>query len=250
MARIYGLRHVASIQGLDALASNPYLKHFRFDRMIVTAGSERAAEAFFQCTKRRVDRVIPVGLDSEALSVLDKTAQRSIDILGVGSLIPIKNFRSFLEIISKLRADYPALRCTIAGEGPMRPELETYIKEHQLSGTVQLAGRLPRETVLEIMRKSRILLHTSEYEGQGYVLIEALAAGISVVCRDVGYTGNNPNAYRCESLQEMVVALKRLLASPTAPIEPDVLTIDQTVRDFQETYRSPGTNLNTRASGQ
>ena len=68
------------------------------------------------------------------------------------------------------------------------------------------------------MRKSRILLHTSEYEGQGYVLIEALAAGMSVVCRDVGYTGESPNAYRCKSLQEMVAVLKRLLASPTAPV--------------------------------
>src|SRR5262249_13516926 len=155
-------------------------------------------------TGRRVDHIVPTGLGPEALRPIDETLERTIDVLGVGSLTAIKDFESFFEIVSELRRVYPTLQCTIIGEGPQRAELEKYIAEHGLHQTMRLAGRLPRHAVLETMRNAKILLHTARYEGQGYVILEALAAGTRVVCRDVGYTGNGVGVYRCKSNAEML----------------------------------------------
>jgi glycosyltransferase involved in cell wall biosynthesis len=236
LARLNRTKHIASICGQDALASNPYLKHLRFEKMIVTAASANAARAFSESTGRSVDHIIPTGLDREARAGGRSVEHRSIDILGVGSLIPVKNFRLFLEIIAKLKGQFPQLRCMILGDGAERPALERQIQDNALSEVVQLAGQVPREQVLDTMRRAKILLHTATYEGQGYVFLEALAAGMRVVSFDVGYTGNGPSVDLCRSEEEILGVLKTLLARPFDPEEVQVDCIEETARAFEELY--------------
>ncbi len=236
LARTTGARHVATIHGQDALPANPYLRHFRFERMIVTAVSENAAMAFSKSTGRRVNHTIPTGLDYSARTLRDWLPERTIDILGVGSLIPLKGFREFLEIVRLLSAEYPALRCMIIGDGPERAALEKQIQRNEMSGVVTLAGALPRESVLKTMRTAKILLHTSHYEGQGYVFLEALAAGMRVVSFDVGYAGRGEAVYRCGSIEDMLQTLRCLLASPLDEISVEVESIDETAAAFESIY--------------
>src|SRR5206468_8084853 len=99
------------------------------ERMTLTAGSDRAAEVFRDSTGRRVDHVVPIGLDPDALPPHEEASDRSIDILGVGSLSAVKDFGSFVDIIRELVADYPALRSLIIGDGAERPRLEQQINE-------------------------------------------------------------------------------------------------------------------------
>jgi len=100
ISRWSGAKHVASIRGQDALEQNPYLRHLPFARMTITAGSENAARAFEKSTGRKVDRIVPSGLDTESMHLQSDSGRRTIDILGVGSLSPIKDYSSFLDIVS------------------------------------------------------------------------------------------------------------------------------------------------------
>jgi glycosyltransferase involved in cell wall biosynthesis len=204
--------------------------------MTITAGSDRAAEEFFNNTRRRVDHIIPAGLDPEALAASEGITERPIDILGVGSLIPIKDFHSFIAIVTVLSRDHPQLRCVIIGDGPERSSLQLQTEEHGLQEVVRFAGHVPREEVLSTMRKAKILLHTSLYEGQGYVFLEALAAGMRVVCRDVGYTGNATGVYRCRSTDEMTSALERALTMPIEERKLRIESVDDTAQAFEEIY--------------
>jgi len=235
-ARLIGAPHIATIHGQDALAANPYLRHLRFDRMTVTCLSENAANAFFQATGRKVDGVIPIGVDTARPDSGTARFHRNIDVLGVGSLTPVKDFRSFLEIVSQVRAAHPRLRAVIIGEGPEVGRLQEYITALGLDDSVRLAGRLPRDQVLESMRAAKILLHTAQYEGQGYVFLEALSAGMRVVCRNVGYTGGGAGVYHCGSNSEMVDTLKRLLAERFVPTEARVMSVDCTAAAFEKLY--------------
>jgi glycosyltransferase involved in cell wall biosynthesis len=241
LAKVSGIRHVATICGQDALPENPYLKRLRFSGMTITAGSPRAADAFYRSTGRQVDRIIPTGLDTSALSRAPEGSRRTIDILGAGSLSVVKDFGSFVDIVAAVAAGRPSLRCVILGDGPERAALERRIAAHGLTDVVKLAGHVRREEVLATMRTARILLHTSRYEGQGYVLLEALDSGMRVVCRDVGYTGGHAAAIACTSDEEMVAQLAALLDAPAAAPEPaGVETIDSTARAIEEIYEFGG----------
>ena len=236
VTRLTGTRHVATIRGQDALAGNPYLGRLPFDRMTVTACSENAAGAFHTNTGRRVDYVVPTGLDAEGLESHEEPAKRHIDLLGVGSLSPVKDFALFLKVVAEVARDYPNLKSMIVGDGPERQTLECRISEGRLQPIVTLAGHLPREDVLDLMRRARILLHTASYEGQGYVFLEALASGMHIVCRNVGHTGSSNRVHRCSSTEDIVSVIKSLLALELAHTNVEVCSVHSTVEAFERVY--------------
>lgn len=231
-----GIPHVASILGQDARAANRYLKLLDPRRLVLTAASAFADEVFFASTGRRADHVIPLGLDGEAAALLREPAERDIDVLGVGSLIPLKNFSLFVETVERLVPRFPGLRACIVGDGPERAALERQIAARNLGDHLRLAGRLPRPEVLRLMARSRVLLHPSRYEGQGYVFLEALAAGLYVVCFDVGFPGGTEHVSRCTSPEALQAAVARRLEAPPAHEPVAVMTMHETVQAYERVY--------------
>jgi glycosyltransferase involved in cell wall biosynthesis len=107
--------------------------------------------------------------------------ERTIDILGAGSLIPLKRYDLFLEVIDKLRVSFPNLRVVLCGKGPEKARLLRRLGQGALHRHVTLLDEVPHAQVLALMQQSRIFLHTSAYEGFAAVCAEALYAGAQVV---------------------------------------------------------------------
>ncbi|MFQ5568028.1 MAG: glycosyltransferase family 4 protein [Rhodothermales bacterium] len=236
LCRLFRIRHVASIGGQDARADNPYLKHLNLNGVIVTAGSSFAARTFTTSTGRAVDHIIPLGLDTAHLLEIEPPALRDIDVLGVGSLIPLKDYATFIDIVAHLISPFPALKTCIIGDGPEQAALQQHIEEKGLRRHVMLAGAMPRDEVFRHMLRSKVFLHTSRYESQGYVFLEALFAGLPVVCFDVGYTGKLGRVVRCQNRQAMIDAVAMLLREPPASNRTPVASVDDTVRAFEALY--------------
>ena len=236
LSHLLRLRHVASIGGQDAQASNPYLKMMSLGGATLTAGSAFAAETFARHARRPVDHVIPLGLDTDHLQQIDAAAQRDIDVLGVGSLIPVKNYAAFIDVVARLMPAFPHLRACIIGEGPLHDALHRQIAERGLEEHIVLKGSIPRDAVFRHMLRSKVFLHTAQYESQGYVFLEALFAGLPVVCFDVGYTGPTDRAVRCPSPQAMADTVADLLRTPPPFRREAVITAQETVRAFEPLY--------------
>ncbi|MCT2084871.1 glycosyltransferase [Microbacterium enclense] len=79
----------------------------------------------------------------------------------------------------------PNARLDVYGYGPLRERLAAMIRERGLEGVVRLRGHAA--DVRAAMERSRVFLSTSDFEGQGLAIIEALSAGIPVVSFDVRY---------------------------------------------------------------
>jgi glycosyltransferase involved in cell wall biosynthesis len=102
-------------------------------------------------------------------------------ILAVGTLIPLKGFRSLMRSFAEVRAAVDA-RLLILGEGPARQELESEIRRLQLEGDVFLPGSVQDPT--PYYARADLSVMASEVEGFGNVLVEALACGTPVVSTD------------------------------------------------------------------
>jgi glycosyltransferase involved in cell wall biosynthesis len=87
------------------------------------------------------------------------------------------------------------------------------------------------------MMRSKILLHPSEYESQGYVFLEALASGMYVVCRDVGAPGASRKVSRCSTTREMADVIHRLLLTEMDHEPESVPSAADTVEAYGEIYR-------------
>ena len=103
--------------------------------------------------------------------------------LFVGRLSPEKGLRTLLAAWARLRVSIPL---QIAGDGPLRAELEEYARQHGLA-SVRFRGRLKREETMAAMKQARCLVFPSEcYEGLPMTVIEAFACGTPVVASNMG----------------------------------------------------------------
>lgn len=102
-------------------------------------------------------------------------------VLAVGRLVSDKDFGTLIRAFKAVREEYRA-KLLILGEGELRSELESLIRELQLDDCVALPGFEPNP--YKFMAASAVFVLSSVSEGLPTVLIEAIAAGAQVVSTD------------------------------------------------------------------
>jgi len=102
-------------------------------------------------------------------------------ILGVGSLSRQKDFPTLLRAFARVQKRRD-VRLIILGEGPKRNELEALADELDIEDSVSLPGFV--DNPFSYMARSDVFVLSSEWEGFGNVLVEAMACGTPVVSTD------------------------------------------------------------------
>lgn len=102
-------------------------------------------------------------------------------ILGVGRLVPEKDFGTLLRAFALVRERRVA-RLVLLGDGPERRNLEGMVGELGLKDDVELAGFV--HNPYNYMKRSSVFVLSSVTEGLPTVLVEALALGVPVVSTD------------------------------------------------------------------
>jgi len=113
----------------------------------------------------------------------------SADLLCVGRLSPEKGHLVFLEALDDLHRRGIDFRCTLVGDGPLRPNIESQLAECGLSERVRLTGSLDPAQVDRQYDAAGAVVLASFSEGVPVVLMEAMARGIPVVATNVGGVG-------------------------------------------------------------
>src|SRR5690606_15955724 len=99
----------------------------------------------------------------------------------VGTLKAVKRFDVAIEAFSRLPASLGATLC-IVGEGPERRTLQAKIEELGMEGRVLLVGY--RADTVPWYASADLLVLSSDYEGFGNVIVEAMEQGVPVVSTD------------------------------------------------------------------
>lgn len=152
--------------------------------LVVTMGT--GAAAYFR--SRAGAKHVLVHPGTVASMEADPTVPKDVDILYVGRLVPIKRLDLFLDVVALVARDKPDLRVVLVGEGPLRLFLENRIHELALADRVDLVGFHP--DVRPWLRRSKLLMLTSESEGLSLAVMEAMAGGVPAVVPNVGDLGD------------------------------------------------------------
>lgn len=100
-------------------------------------------------------------------------------IIAVGRLVSQKRFDRLIEAFALIANQYPQWYVDIYGEGELRTVLEQQVLTKGLPGRINFYN-YTSDLVSEYM-KSQFLVLSSDYEGFGLVLVEAMACGLPVV---------------------------------------------------------------------
>lgn len=237
LAHKFGFAQVATLQGQDAFSQNRYLRKLDFSSLQVVAISDNGRKRLCETATFARITVIPWGLRSKEMT-WQSNSERDIDILGVGSLVPVKRYDKFIRVLSALVHQNPNLRAVLVGDGPQQSQLRKMVADLNLEGNLEFAGLLPRPEVLELMGRSKIFLHPAEYEGQGYVFLEALARGMHLVSGRVGMAESMEKWALSDHTIGLVEASSHFLSNPVDELPRNHLQIEDTVRAYLEVYAS------------
>jgi glycosyltransferase involved in cell wall biosynthesis len=198
--------------GQDAKKANKYPKLLPPRPGELVALSDFIQNEFWKNHRIKPQFVIPPGIDETLFDGIPR--EKDIDILGVGSLIPLKQYEIFLEIVAELKKQIPGVKAFLVGKGPEKQRLQSLVNKFELEKNVRMTGELPYDEVLKLMQRAKILLHPSSYEGFSGVCMEALSAGSQVISFCKPMNSNIPRWHIVKNREEMIKETLGILRNP------------------------------------
>jgi glycosyltransferase involved in cell wall biosynthesis len=231
-----GATHVMTLMGQDARDERNWWRMVKRGRSRIASLSQRHAAVFTTMSGRAPDAVIPFGIEPRDVA---RPADRDIDLLFAGSLIPVKRPELFVELVGQL-ARVRQVKAVMAGAripaGSTR--VDELVRSAGLSDRITVLGELPRREVLALMARSKVLVHPSRYESQGYVFLEALLQGMSIVSFAVGIAEADARWRVVDELPSMIASAKDLLEHPAESGSLAPMTMAGTVSAYDELFRT------------
>jgi len=141
---------------------------------------------------------------------------KDIVAISVASLTPHKGHHILLDATGIVMQEYPNFKLVIVGAGSLRNELEEHAKKVGIFNNTIFTGL--RENVFPLLKLANIfVLASTEREGLGIALIEAMATGLPVIGTRLGgipeVVQENTNGFLVSpgDLHELALAIKRLV---------------------------------------
>lgn len=229
LSRLIKRNCVMTAMGMEFVNPTPYLKLFNTKRSTVVPVSERQA----QDSPYEDKRIIPWGVIEQPNESIEKT----IDILFVGFLNENKNIGFALEVFSEILIKHTKLNIVVIGDYFNVDIWMNKAIEMQLQKNITFTGKLENESVIEHMKQSKVLVHTSNYESLGYVMLEAMSCGMYVVSKEVGIAKASEHWKLAHSKKEFIEEINRCLEDYRNPGPFVPYNITQTIKEYSELYR-------------
>lgn len=210
------LKHYCWLLGQDARANNKYVNNLSLQENELIALSDFLQEEFQKNYGLKPFAVIPPGIEQK----ISNETSRDIDLLAVGSLIPLKRFEIFIEAVASIKGQLPQVKAVLAGTGSEEKKLKNLVAKFDVENTITLAGKLDHEEVLAMMQRTKILLHPSSYEGFSGVCQEALSNGAHVISFCRAMNSNIQQWHIVNSKKEMFQKALALLKDPAVNYNP------------------------------
>jgi glycosyltransferase involved in cell wall biosynthesis len=122
---------------------------------------------------------IPIDYSRIAMPLKSKTT----DLTFIGRLHQERGIVELIQIIELVKRVLPEARVTIAGDGPLRTQIQNVFSKWIEKGDVTLLGYLNPEQILNVYADTKILISTAPREGYGLTLREAALSQVLVVAR-------------------------------------------------------------------
>src|SRR5258707_1313395 len=131
-------------------------------------------------------QVVRCGIESSFQRVAALAAPGSHRLVCVGRLCEAKGQLLLVEATARLRAKGVEMDLVLAGDGPLRGEIEAAIERRGLGNTVRITGWISSDCVRDEILAARALVLPTFAEGLPVVIMEAMALRRPVLATYVG----------------------------------------------------------------
>ena len=139
------------------------------------------------CAEDRI-KVHRMGIDLSKFKFSEKRLlpEETIKILSIGRLVEKKGHEYSIRAVAMVAAEYKNISYLIAGDGPLRNDLENLVSKLGVKDHIKFLGALNHDEILGLYEQSHIfslpsITANNEKEGIPVVLMEAMACGLPVI---------------------------------------------------------------------
>jgi L-malate glycosyltransferase len=232
----------------------------------VQAGAFRWCDAVICNSRAAADRLAEQGISGDKLVVIgnalppeafapaNEAVPTKAGRLRVGMVARMnaqyKNHAGFLRIAAKISTSMPNVDFLLAGDGPLRGDLERQATELGIGERVLFLG--DRRDIPSVLASTDVAVLTSDSESLSNVILEAMAAGLPVVAYKVGGNielVNDDRGMPIPARDEagFASAVERLLLSPTMRAEmgrqarrfaEEKFSLPSVLQQYEDCYRT------------
>lgn len=185
----------------------------KIDKILTVSSSIKEEYIFSKYISKKIKNIgNPVSREKIISKVESLDYKKIYDICCVARLSNPKNPQKFIRIISKLKKDIPNIKAIWVGSGDLLEECTSLCKELKVEENIQFMGF--KNNPYKYLASSKAFLLTSDWEGYGLAVFEALALGLPCVVSKVGglvdIVSDKCGAL-CEFEEEFIDSLKEIL---------------------------------------
>ena len=162
----------------------------------------------YKIDENKIKKIIP-GVDKK-IFIPDSSIEKENIILSIGRIQKQKGQIQTLEFLNNFKKFEKDFKCYFIG-GPSGKngkeylnELKQSVEDLNLNSHVDFLDNLPQSEIIDLFKKAKLMIHTSQFETFGLVAIEANAMGVPVLTTNNGslmeIIENNKNGYLSDSL--------------------------------------------------
>jgi glycosyltransferase involved in cell wall biosynthesis len=231
------IKHRVWISGQDARKGNRWMSLMKPPPEMLVAMSPFLQDEFFKNYQIRPEHVIRNGVEESLFS--KSIPPKDIDVIGVGSLIRLKQYDKFIEVVDEIKKINPNVKAVLVGDGPEQKPIEQLIARKNLTDNITLFGGLSHEEAIHLLERSKVLLHPSSYEGYSTVCLEALYAGCAVVSFTFAENEKIQNWHIVETIAQMTRVTSEILNANRTPERILINSMDKAATDFISLLNDP-----------
>jgi colanic acid/amylovoran biosynthesis glycosyltransferase len=169
--------------------------------------------------------IVHCGLETEFYSGAATLATTARRLICVGRLCPEKGQHLLIEAAARLVAKGVQFELVLAGDGPMRSELERAIANGNLGKFIRITGWIDSKQVREEILSARALVLPSFAEGLPVVIMEAMSLRRPVLSTYIAgipelvQPGQNGWLFPAGSVQSLCDAMEECLSLPVEDLQ-------------------------------
>jgi len=188
-ARVHTVHSLARFE-VDGVGRLIHWGAFRYGKVVPVCISAAVAESVRDAYGCAIETpVIYNGVDTKHFVTASRgksedSKKNDVILLHIGRFAPEKNHALLIKAFSQVASECPKIQLWLVGDGELREEVQRTVSRLALHHKVFFLGI--RADVADLLAKCDILVLSSDYEGLGLAVIEAMAAARPVVGTAVG----------------------------------------------------------------
>lgn len=166
---------------------DPGVRACRRKSVLILAQTPATMKRLPRAAACRAEVYPAIGMEEVGPACAPTPAHEGLRVVSAGNLLYFKGAELGLRAFAAAASELPAPSSFwILGDGPERQKLERLALRLGIAGQVRFFGQLPRAEVLLRLRQADVFLHCAWRDPPVCAVLEAMAAGLPVVCLDNG----------------------------------------------------------------